>query len=519
VLEASLAVAALVAGVTGAWSPCGLSVVETLAPTGYAGRLRTTLVACATFAGGAMAGGVVTFGGLAWLGAGLGAGSTPALLAATALAAAAAFGELRGRRIVPQVRRQVPESWRRVLPVPLAAGLYGVLLGLGFTTFILTFAVWALAGVSVAVGQPALGVLIGAAFGAGRALPVVALAPATETAAGARIHAAMAERPAIYRRLRLLDAAAMLACAGALLAAPAQAARPERGRPFELLPIAQVSAAPATDPSAGAAGLTWQRPGGSGVVRLAGGERTLPGRDPVLSGGSIAWRVGDSITFASAGDLVAESVESAPGADAYGFSDGWLVWRAPRPGGGRLLLARPRGQAAVAPRTLESVPARADVGRPVVDGARVVYHLAGANGSRIVLRDLALGTVTVIRRRERALLTNPTLAGDTLLHVSSTSDTQELLLGSLEGTDRLLYATAPTARRDAGREPGRRRHRHYRFIRGRYRAVAPPPPAPRPRRGSTVTLWTTALAPDAAYVTRLTTRGSRTSAAVLSVPR
>ena len=31
------------------------------------------------------------------------------------------------------------------MPLPLAAGLYGVLLGLGFTTFILTFAVWALA--------------------------------------------------------------------------------------------------------------------------------------------------------------------------------------------------------------------------------------------------------------------------------------------------------------------------------------------------------------------------------------
>ena len=96
---------------------------------------------------------------------------------------AAAIGEARGLRIVPQVRRQVPESWRRVLPVPLAAGLYGVLLGLGFTTFILTFAVWALAAVSVALGDPALGAVLGLAFGAGRALPVIALAPVAETTA------------------------------------------------------------------------------------------------------------------------------------------------------------------------------------------------------------------------------------------------------------------------------------------------------------------------------------------------
>src|SRR6185312_9205753 len=122
-------------------------------------------------------GGVITFGGLSLLGSALGAGGTTAAAVAGAVALAAAIGELRGARIVPQVRRQVPESWRRVLPVPVAAGLYGVLLGLGFTTFILTFAVWALAGVSVALGDPGLGLVIGLAFGAGRALPVAALAP------------------------------------------------------------------------------------------------------------------------------------------------------------------------------------------------------------------------------------------------------------------------------------------------------------------------------------------------------
>ena len=53
-----LAVAALVAGITGAWSPCGFSMVETLAPHGYAGRRRVTVAACATFALGALAGGV-----------------------------------------------------------------------------------------------------------------------------------------------------------------------------------------------------------------------------------------------------------------------------------------------------------------------------------------------------------------------------------------------------------------------------------------------------------------------------
>ena len=121
-LEAVLLAAGLIAGVTGAWSPCGFSMVDTLAPHGYAGRLRTTLVACATFAAGALAGGVATFGGLALLGRALGAGGAAAIAVAAAVALAAAAGEARGARIVPQVRRQVPESWRRVLPLPLAAG-------------------------------------------------------------------------------------------------------------------------------------------------------------------------------------------------------------------------------------------------------------------------------------------------------------------------------------------------------------------------------------------------------------
>jgi hypothetical protein len=223
VLTACLLAAAVAAGVTGAWSPCGLSMVETLAPSGYAGRLRTSLLACATFALGALAGGAATFGGLAAIGAALGAGTPAAVGAAAVVAMAAAAGEARGARIVPQVRRQVPEGWRRVLPVPVAAAGYGVLLGLGFTTFILSFAVWALAGVSVALGDPVLGLALGAAFGAGRALPVVLLAPA----GASTVTVAMCERPVILRRLRRVDAVALAAVALALaLASPAATAAP-----------------------------------------------------------------------------------------------------------------------------------------------------------------------------------------------------------------------------------------------------------------------------------------------------
>jgi hypothetical protein len=216
VLTALLVATALAAGVTGAWSPCGLSMVETLAPNGFARRLRTSLAACATFTVGALAGGAITFVGLALVGAALGAGGSAALGAAAVVAVAAAAAEARGLRIAPQVRRQVPEAWRRVLPVPLAAAGYGVLLGLGFTTFVLSFAVWALAGASIAVGDAGTGLAIGLAFGAGRALPVIGLAPFAGTDRGGAITAAMCERPAILLGLRRIDAVALAACAIAL---------------------------------------------------------------------------------------------------------------------------------------------------------------------------------------------------------------------------------------------------------------------------------------------------------------
>ena len=81
------------------------------------------------------------------------------------------------------------------MPVSLAAGLYGVLLGLGFTTFVLSFATWALAIACLALGDPAAGLAVGLAFGIGRALPVVVLAPLRDREIGIRAAAAMAERP------------------------------------------------------------------------------------------------------------------------------------------------------------------------------------------------------------------------------------------------------------------------------------------------------------------------------------
>jgi hypothetical protein len=500
VLTWILAAAALAAGVTGAWSPCGFSMVETLAPAGYAGRLRTTLLACATFTAGALVGGVITFGGLGLLGEALGAGGTGAAAVAAVIAVAAAIGEARGVRIVPQVRRQVPESWRRILPVPLAAGLYGVLLGLGFTTFILTFAVWALAAVSVALGDPALGAVLGLAFGAGRALPVIALAPIAESDRGNAAHAAMAERPAILRGLRAADAVALAACAVAMVGvAPAQAA--------------SLVAASASGPASAGDLFAFQRPGGTGYLSRPDATIALPGRDPALGPGLVGWRDAQSrIVLAPPDTLTPVAGYDAPGAGAFAFSDQWVVWLA----GGRQLIAQPR-DATVPPRIVVQASGSQQLGRPSIVGATVVFHRAGRAGAQIRLLDLATGQERLVRSEPRALLSNPSFDGRELLYVRSTYTRQELRLGSAAlrrtTSDRVLYRTTPTARRDASHEPGRHRHSVG------YPHGKPPPLAPRPPAGVVDTLWTTALGPADAFVTRLRKRGGVTSATVLSVPR
>jgi hypothetical protein len=470
VLTLVLAAAAFAAGVTGAWSPCGFSMVDTLAPHAYADRVRTTLLACATFAVGALAGGVVTFGGLALLGDALGAGAP---VVAGAVALVAAVGEARGARIVPQVRRQVPESWRRRMPLPLAAGLYGVLLGLGFTTFILSFAVWALAGVSVALGDPAVGLTIGLAFGAGRALPVAALAPS----GGGRAADLMAQRPGILRGLRGIDALTLAACALALWTSPAQAA---------------VYAAGATDPSVDGQVVALAVPPSAGLLITSGVQRPAPGAHPAVGGGHTAWINGATIQVDALPPI------PAPGADAVAVSTGWIAWRA-----SDQLWAGPLGGAAL-------VVARGGVGRPALDGSTLVYDVGE---SRLMAVDLTTHRKRTLRRLARGQLRAPSAFGKTLLYVRATFERQQLVTGPLargDGRrDRVIYSTVPTGRRDVGHEPG---HAHDPGHRA--------PSWRRPRAGIHDTLWTTALSPKAAYVTRLRqVTGHPVRPTVLRIPR
>jgi hypothetical protein len=468
-----LGATALAAGVTGAWSPCGFSMVDTLASGGSGRRRLTLLLACATFAAGALLGGAVTFGTLGVVGAALrGAGAAVPVVVAAAIAGAAALGEARGVRIVPQVRRQVPEPWRRVLPLPLAAWLYGILLGLGFTTFVLTLAVWALAGISVALGDPGLGLVIGIGFGLGRALPVVAVAPVARRPVGVRAVALMAERPVVLRGLRLADAAALAACAAVIAAGPAAAA---------------VVVAAGSDPSAAGNDLAWKAPNGAGMLRRGAEVIALPGSDPAIGGRMIAWHTGSLVTVARRDALTPVLTLRVRGVDKLAVSDRWLVYRA----NGTLRarrLASPR-------RALRVARSRHgdQVGRPALNGDTVVYSITGRGGSAIAAVDLRRRHGRVIRRALTSQFLNPSLLAGHLLYVGESRCSQLLRLGLPDRRhERFLVTLAPIARRDPGHEPGHTRQ-------GSETGTC----AGGVRRAARRVLWTTALSRRYAYVTVL----------------
>jgi hypothetical protein len=497
-VELALAVAALAAGLTGTWSPCGFSMVESLGRTDAA-RV-TVAAACATFALGALAGGMVTFGALAAAGSvvhGLGAGAAAAVAAAIAVAAAVA--DAKGVRIVPQIRRQVPEPWRRRMPLPLAAVLYGVLLGLAFTTFVLTYGVWALAAITFVLADVRAGVVIGIAFGIGRALPVAAIAPIVARPLGVRLLEAMAERPRLLRGLRVADAAALLACALVLAAGPATAAT--------------VVVRGATDPTVAGDLIAWDD--GSGALLRRTSEvqpdlhhltdivHELPTRDPALGGSMLAVREGDVIHVQRAEDLAPVVDVSAPGADALAVSDRWLAYRLRGVTGTRIVARRLNGGAT----TVAKVRPFAQLGRPSLHGQLLVFHVADTRSSRILAIDLDSRRRTLLRQSRLDALTNPAVLGGALLYVRQTNTSQMLQLGRVRpgrsDRDRVLLRAASTSLRDSGFQPG-------------YSRVTRTPPAGRPAASS---FWTTALARDAAYLTLLPRTGDPRRATIVRVPR
>jgi hypothetical protein len=424
---------------------------------------RRRWIAQAALAGGLVLGAAAVFGALGAIGAVL-EPSSVFVVAAGALAGAAVLIDLAGLRVRPQVHFQVPEPWRRTMPLSRALFLYGVLLGAGVTTLVPAAAVWALLALSVALGSAGGGLAIGLSFALGRALPLLAV----------RDETALAERPRGPRLLRALASVSLLI---ALVAGAARAATP--------------IAAPAGDPGASDADVVWQEPGVGGFL-LRDGQRTqLPGNDPAVGGPYIAWHVANVVTVAARDTLAPVLELPLPGAEKLAISAQWLAYRVALPTGTEQLRALSLADPASV-RILTHARTRGVLGRPSLLDNVVLYHLTGPSGSRLFSVDLASGKRRLLRSSKATQLLNPSRIGGKLLYERISRCGQELRLGPLDGngSGRVLYMLPPLAGQDAGHERGHTRQGERR-------------PCPFNFKPTARMLWTTAITATTAYVTVL----------------
>lgn len=184
------ALVTVVAAVRGIWSPCGLSMISAINPISEPSRGHRFSLTAAWFITGSVVGGLA-MGGVAAVGAVLwsllpAAAAVGWLLAAACcLVAVAADTSLRGFRL-PEHPRQVNERWLgRYRRWVYAAG-FGVQIGCGFATYIMTAAVYLTAALAVLGGSPLLAVAVGALFGAVRGSAVL-LSAGVHDPAGLRL--------------------------------------------------------------------------------------------------------------------------------------------------------------------------------------------------------------------------------------------------------------------------------------------------------------------------------------------
>jgi len=351
-----IGLAALVAGVSGAWSPCGFAMIETFTPHLCGGRGRRNL-GVALFAAGAIAASAALGWVLGLAGAGLSSSLTLSLLAVLALVGA--LRDLGIMRIpLPQRRGQVPESWRRELPLVVWAPAYGVMLGLGVLTFQVVSTFWVVAGACIAIGNPATAAACFALFGLGRVLMVIIPPRLADTYAAGAIGIGVAMP--VVRRVNGL----ILLVIG-LLAFGASPAFGQAG----VGPIGSYL------PSVDGPTLAVTQGAGDGtqavVVRRASTTATIAGASsPSVSGSRIAVV------------CVANTPPCGP-VGGVAVVD-WPTWKPTPPATPDALPTYP----------LPIYPIIEGAIRPTLSGSRLAYVVPEGSGQALYLRDLDAGTST-----------------------------------------------------------------------------------------------------------------------------
>jgi cytochrome c biogenesis protein CcdA len=384
-------------------------VAETVAPVVHG--VRRWLVAVAAFAAGSIAAGAALGWTLGWASARAGGGGEHGAWAAAAVVAAYAAREAGLLRLpIPQLRRQVPRRWREVLPLPAAAFLYGAGLGVGFVTYV-PVATLAAVAAAIAFADPASGTVALAAFGAGRALVLVAATAGLrdwDTAADRfeRAGGWLRERGGV---LRTANAGALAALAGVLVATEVPAAASGAVR-------LDLGSAHVADPSPGPGHvLAWDQVAGGvvqGKLRVNGVVHDLPGKTPDVDGNRVVVDTGTEFRIVDTGTLAVMRTLRLKGTEPALFGH-WLVYR--RVTTGRRLVLYNLGTNRS--RVIASVKMRSDLGEPDISGPRVVYTVTGRSKSSIRIYRLDRGVTKRVLQTPIWAYSHASVGADTVVYV------------------------------------------------------------------------------------------------------
>jgi hypothetical protein len=250
-------VVAAVAAMRGVWSPCGLSMLSSLNPVSERARGHRFGTTAAWYLAGAVAGGALLGGACALVAEVLARGGLPAewawALAFTGSTVAVGSDSRLVRYALPDHPRQVDERWLVTYRRWIYAGGFGVQIGTGFATYIMTAAVYLTALLAALNGTATIAFWVGVEFGAVRGLSIllvaavstpdrlraliaridalgeVSLRIAAATSAGVgAVSAAVLGGPLAAAAAALVLGALAVAPAGGVLASPTGSARAPR---------------------------------------------------------------------------------------------------------------------------------------------------------------------------------------------------------------------------------------------------------------------------------------------------
>ncbi|HEY5148919.1 MAG TPA: hypothetical protein VIJ23_03685, partial [Mycobacterium sp.] len=186
------ALVTVTAAVRGIWSPCGLSMISTINPFSERSRgnrywLTATWFTAGSALGGALLGALAAVGAALWGSLAASAAVTAGVGSVGCLIAAASDSSTFGFRL-PVHPRQVNEQWLARYRRWVYACGFGVQIGVGFATYIMTAAVYLTVLLGALSGSPATAFAVGLVFGLVRGLAVLLSSKAMDPGALRVLH-------------------------------------------------------------------------------------------------------------------------------------------------------------------------------------------------------------------------------------------------------------------------------------------------------------------------------------------